>query len=81
MAGGLNYSGACGMSYCALPVYFRPGSLCINTRAKAGRGRGVEEEVEGGKGTKAPNLQGHLSKIENVNNETSGNGVCFGFRD
>lgn len=32
-------------------------------------------EVEGGAGTKAPNLQGHLSKIENVNNETVGGGV------
>lgn len=29
-------------------------------------------EVEGGSGTKAPTLQGHLSKIENVNNETVG---------
>lgn len=34
------------------------------------RKRQGSEEVEGGEGTKAPNLQGHLSKIENVNNET-----------
>lgn len=35
----------------------------------AGRGRG-SGEVDRGDGTKAPNLRGHLSKIENVNNKT-----------
>lgn len=39
--------------------------------SKAGRGRG-SGKAEGGEGTKEPNLQGHLSKIENVNNETRG---------
>lgn len=57
------------MSYCAQPVYFRPGSVCINTQARQEEAHGGGE-VEGGEGTKEPNLQGHPSKIENVNNET-----------
>lgn len=40
--------------------------------SKAGRGREGVERWRGGEGTKEPNLQGHLSKIENVNNETRG---------
>lgn len=42
-----NYSGACGMSYCALPVYFRPGSVCINTQAKQ-EGREQKHQSYGG---------------------------------
>lgn len=57
-AAGPNYSGACGMSYCALPVYFRAGSVCRNTQAK--------QEKRGREGTKAPILRGHRSKIELV---------------
>lgn len=68
------------MSYCVLPVYFRPGSVCINTQVKqeeAGERRG---EVAGamGREQKRQNLQGHLSKIENVNNGTRGGGVGVG---
>lgn len=45
--------------------------MCVHKyRSSTGRDGSVEVEVEGGEGTKAPNLQGHLSKIENVNNES-----------
>lgn len=55
-AGGPNYSGVCGMSYCVFPVYFRPESVCAHTQAKQeGAGEGREQ--------KHPNLPGHLSKI------------------
>lgn len=50
-----NYSGACGMSYCVLPVYFWPGSVCINTQAKqeeAGEWRGSGRGTEKKKATK-----------------------------
>lgn len=43
------------MSHCALPVYFRPGSVCINTRAKqeeAGEWRGGGKREGGDKSTK-----------------------------
>lgn len=46
-AAGLNYSGSGGMSYCALPVYFRPGSACINTQAKQ-EGREQKHQSFGG---------------------------------
>lgn len=45
-AAGPNYSGSCGMSHCALPVYFRPGSLCTNTQARR-EGREQRRQSDG----------------------------------
>lgn len=63
------------MSYCVLPVYFRPGSLCVSTQAKQEKAEEFRGRARGGNKSTKPT--GPSVKNKNVNNETK-MGAKFG---